>query len=129
MIALIFLGKLATHLGKRFRGSNAHAHRNIRPELDFRRHLTHHLHQVEVSLIAIQVTEALVDAIVLHMLDRLAQDIGHSLAHGGIEIHIGGEHRHTIPFHDVPYLEDRIATMQPYRLGFGSERNDATVIA
>ena len=46
--------------------------------------------------IALKVTKTFVDAVVLYMMDGLAEDVGHSLAHGSIELHIGREYGYTM---------------------------------
>ena len=81
-----------------------------------------------MGFIALEVAEALIDAIVLYVMDGLAEDAGHSLAHGGIELHIGGEDGDSMLADNILHLEDGIATMKTEFLGFGCECNNASVV-
>ena len=111
-VAPVLLGKLAAHLCQRLCRGNAHAHGNVGVEQYLVLQFAHHLHEVEMLLVALQITETLVDAVLFHMAYALSHDADDALAHGGIEHHVCGEHIHLIIFYDVLYLEDGVAPVQ-----------------
>ena len=129
MVAAILLGKLAAHLGEGLGGGYAYAHGYVGPQAYAPGYVAHHLRQVVVALISSEVAEALVDAVVLDAHDALPQYVGHPLAHGGVELHVGREHPDLVALHDVAHLEERVAAAQSHSLGFGRERHDAAVVA
>ena len=129
VVAAILLGKLAAHLGEGLGGGYAHAHGYVGPQAYAPGYVAHHLRQVVVALISSEVAEALVDAVVLDAHDALPQYVGHPLAHGGVELHVGREHSDLVALHDVAHLEERVAAAQSHGLGFGRERHDAAVVA
>ena len=128
LVALVLLGKLGPHLGQCLAGGYAHTDGDVGPEADALTHLTHELHQVMVCLVAMQVAEGLIDGVVLHMQDRPAQDACHPPAHGGIELHVGGEDLHAVAVDDVLHLEDRVTAVQSHGLGFRGECHDAAIV-
>ena len=69
LIAYVLLGKLATHLGKCLCRSNADTHRYVRPQLYLMRNASHHLNQVKMSVIPMQVAKTFIYTIVLYMMN------------------------------------------------------------
>jgi hypothetical protein len=61
-------------------------------------------------------------------MNGLAENVGYSLAHGCIKLHIGRENSNAMLTDNILHLENGIATMKAEFLCFGSECNNATVI-
>ena len=82
-----------------------------------------------MAFVAAEVKKRLVYAVVFDMLNALAQQAYNALAHGCIELHVGGKELNVVTTHNVLNLENGVATMKPTRLGFGCERHYAAVVA
>ena len=78
--------------------------------------------------IALKVAKAFVDAVVLYMMDGFAEDVGHSLAHSGIKLHIRRKDGDTMPAYNILHLKNGIATVESEFLGFGGECDNTSVI-
>ena len=81
-----------------------------------------------MALVAAQVAEAFVDAVVLHGLHGLAQDADHALGHGGVEVHIGGEYAHLPVAHDVLHLIEGHTAAQPQGLSLGGQCHNTPIV-
>ena len=81
-----------------------------------------------MAFIAFEVTKAFIDTVVLYVMNGLAENVGYSLAHGCIKLHIGRENSNAMLTDNILHLENGIATMKAEFLCFGSECNNATVI-
>ena len=52
---MVLFSEFACNLGQGFRPGNADAYRNVCPEAYLLHHFPHHLHQVMVGLVAVQI--------------------------------------------------------------------------
>ena len=128
-IAGVLLGKLAAYLGQGLGTGNAYTDGDIGVETDLIGHTAHEVFELEIALVAVEIAEALVDGVVLGALNRLAKDIDHTLAHGCIELHIGGEEGDMMGIDNGADLEDGIATTEAQGLGLGGEGHNAAIVA
>lgn len=80
-------------------------------------------------LIAVGIEELLVDGVALRMFHRPPHYALHSFGHCRIEHQIAGEDGNSVPFDDVPYLEERVSALQPQCLSLGGKGNDIAIIA
>ena len=140
-IALVLLGKLAAHFGKRLGRCDAHAHRYARAAVYLADDVAYEPLEagrrfaraaiwlgLTQTLVALQITKTLVDAIGLDIVNVATQNAVDAARHGGIEHQIARKHAHTATSHDIAHLKQRIAALESQRLGLGSERHDATVV-
>ena len=81
-----------------------------------------------MAFIAFEVTKAFIDTIVLYVMNGLAENVGYSLAHGCIKLHISREDGNAMLADNILHFENGIATMKTEFLCFGSECNNASVV-
>lgn len=81
-----------------------------------------------MAFIALKVTKTFVDTVVLYMMDGLAEDIGHSLAHSSIELYIGRKDGDAMLAYNILHLKNGIATVKSEFLSFGGECDNASVV-
>ena len=81
-----------------------------------------------MAFIALKVAKAFVDAVVLYMMDGFAEDVGHSLAHSGIELHVSRKDGDTILAYNIMHLKNGIATVESEFLSFRGECDNTSVV-
>ena len=79
-------------------------------------------------LVALKVAEAFIDTVVLYMVYGFAEDVGHSLAHSGIELHIGRKDGNTMLAYNILHLKNGIATVESEFLGFRGECDNTSIV-
>ena len=62
------------------------------------------------------------------MMDGLAEDVGHSLAHSSIELHIGRKDGDTMLAYNILHLKNGITTVESEFLSFRGECDNASVV-